>query len=186
MKNILSLFIFLSLFFIACKEKKESDKEPVISALSIIKGQVNHIDTSFYQLVKTESMDGKTDTTYIKREEVRGLASAFLSLPDISQNHYNENYTEERLIDAEQNTLSITSTANSDMPEIQKQMIIISLDELASGKVESIFIDRSAKVNDSSIQQKLFWQIDQYFQVVSIIQKGNEPEKVRITKVTWE
>ncbi|HLF46798.1 MAG TPA: hypothetical protein VI548_10255 [Chitinophagaceae bacterium] len=186
MKNILSLFIFLSLFINSCKEKKESEKEPVISVLSIIKGQVNHIDTSFYQLVKTETVDGKTDTTYIKREEVRGLAAAFLSLPDISQNHYSENYTEDRLIDASQNTLSITSTAKEEKPEIQKQIIIIPLDELASGKVESIFIDRSVRVNDSSIQQKLFWQIDQYFQVVSIIQKGNEPEKVQITKVKWD
>lgn len=186
MKNIFILLSFLSIGFNSCKEKKEKTDEPVISAISIIKGQLNHLDTSFYQITKIETFDGKTDTSYLKREEVRGLASDFISLTDIAQNDYSENYIEERLIDEGQNTLSITATAKNEQLEIQKQIIIIPLDELASGKVESIYIDRSVQVNDSSIQQKLFWQLGQYFQVGSIIQKGNAPEIIHIRKVKWD
>lgn len=176
----------MSFGFFSCKEKKENSIEPVISALSIIKGQLNHLDTSFYQILKIETTEGKTDTTYVKREEVKGFASDFLALPDISENNYQENYIEDRLIDAGQNTLSITVTAKNELLEIQRQIIIIPLDELGSGKVESIFIDRSVQIKDSSIQQKLFWQIDKYFQISTIIQKGNAPETIHVLKIKWE
>ena len=186
MKNLYYFIITILFFPVSCKEKKEETKEPPISALSIIKGQLNHLDTSFYQLMKFETQNGKTDSTYIKREEVRALATDFLSLNDISQADYFENYEEVRLIEADQNTLSITSTAKKTSEEIQKQIIIIPLDEVASGKVESIYIDRWAQINDSSIQQKLFWQIGQYFRIGSIIQQGNEPEIIHTLKVTWK
>jgi hypothetical protein len=186
MKNIVIFFACISFIIISCKNKKDKSKEPSISAISIIKGQVNHLDTSFYQIIKIESANGKNDTTFIKREEIKDLASDFLFLPDISLTGYDENYIEERLIDANQNTLSITATAKNETLEIQKQIIIIPLEELASGKVESIFIDRSVQIKDSSIQQKLFWQIDQYFQIGSIIQKGEAPETVHIIKIKWD
>ena len=186
MKNNYYSLLVIFFFFTACKEKKDSSKESAISAISIIKGQVNHLDTSLYQIMKFETYDGKTDTSYLKREEVSNIAVDFLSLPDISQNDYTDNYIEDRLIDAGQNTLSITATAKTDKQEIQKQIIIVLLDDLATGKVQSIYIDRSVQVNDSTIQQKLFWQIDKYFRVGSIIQKGNMPEKTHMLKVTWE
>lgn len=186
MKNMYYSIAAVFFLFVACNEKKKSSKEAAISAISIIRGQVNHLDTSFFQLMKFETQDGKTDSAYIKREEVRGLAAGFLSLPDITLNNYSTNYVEERLIDAGQNTLSITATAKNDTLEIQKQIIVVPLDESATGKVQSIYIDRSVQANDSSIQQRLFWQIDKYFQVGNIIQKGNMPEKTYILKVTWE
>ncbi len=185
MKNTFLLFI-TSIILISCKEKNKTSKEPVISALSVIKGQINHLDTSFYQIIKFETQNGITDTSYVKREDIRNLSSDFLSLTDITQTNYPENYTEERLIDEGQNTLSITATAKNENLEIQKQIIIVPLDEFSSGKIESIFIDRSVQIKDSSIQQKLFWQVDKYFQVASIIQIENQPEKVQVLKIQWD
>lgn len=170
----------------ACKGKNETSKEPAISVISIIKGQVHHLDTSLFQIMKFETIEDKTDTSFLKREEVRNFAADFLSLPDITLNDYLDNYVEERLIDAGQNTLSITATAKKESLEIQKQIIITPLDEFATGNVQSIYIDRFVQTKDSTIQQKLFWQIDKYFRVVSIIQKGDLPEKTHILKVTWE
>jgi len=186
MKNNNYILVILFLFFIACKEKKTSSKEPAISAISIIKGQLNQLDTSFFQITKFETTDGKTDTTYLKREEVRNVAKDFLSLPDITQNNYAENYTEERLIDETQNNLSITATAKNEKQEIQKQIIIVPLDKFAEGNVQSIYIDRFVQTNDSFLQQKLFWEIDKYFRIGSIIQKGTRPEKTQVLKVIWE
>jgi hypothetical protein len=186
MKNNSYILVILFTFLIACKEKKTSSKEPAISAVSIIKGQLNQLDTSLFKIMKFETMDGKTDTTYLKREEVRDMAKDFLSLPDISQNNYAENYTEERLIDETQNTLSITAMAKHENQEIQKQIIIVPLDKFATGNVQSIYIDRFVQTNDSLLQQKLFWEIDKYFRIGSIMQKGTQPEKTYVLKVTWE
>lgn len=186
MKKITGFIFSLILFICACRNKKKTTDEVPISAVSIIKGQINHLDTSLYQFTKYETVNGKTDTTWTNREEAKKLAGDFLSLPDITQKNYLSQYTEERLIDAAQNTLSITSTAKNEAAEIQKQIIIISLDKIESGNVSSLFIDRIKEVKDSLIEQKLFWEIDNFFQIGNIIQVKNQPEKSQMLKVAWE
>ena len=186
MKNYLILPALIAIFFAACKEKKETKQEPPISALSIIKGQLNSLDTSLYSIIKYEKTDNITDTVYLKRDEVRKFAAPFLTLPEISDKEYYENYTEERLIDAQQETLNITSTAKNENAEIQKQIMVITLADVSSGKVQSIFIDRYIPSKDSTIEQKLFWEVDKYFSIGRIIEKENQPDKTHFTKVTWE
>jgi len=186
MKNYLILPALIAILFVACKEKKDTKQEPPISVLSIIKGQLNRLDTSLYGIIKYETSGNITDTVYLKREEIRKFAGPFLSLPEIADKKYHENYTEERLIDAQQETLNITSTARNENAEIQKQIIVIALADVTNGKVQSMFIDRYIPSKDSTIEQKLFWEMDKYFSIGSIIEKENQPDKTHFTKVTWQ
>jgi|GEM_PF-1022791 len=192
MKNFLIISALTIIFFTACKEKKDpvKEKEPKedrpISALSIIKGQLNHLDTSIYEVKKFETTNNVTDSAYLKQDEIRKFAQPFLSLPEIADEGYYEKYTEDKLIDIEQNTLNITSIAKSDTAEIQKQIVIVSLSPTENSKVQSIFIDRYIAKGDSTIEQKLFWVLDSYFSIRNIIEKENQPEKILTTKVTWQ
>ena len=92
MKNYLIIPALVVILFIGCKEKKEAKHEPPISALSIIKGQLNELDTSLYSIIKYETTDNITDTAYLRREEVRKFAAPFLSLPEIADKKYYKNY----------------------------------------------------------------------------------------------
>jgi hypothetical protein len=190
MKKIFLYPVFLLGCLAACKEKSkksEEAKDPPISALSIIRGQLNHLDTSLYQLMKYEIReDGKTDTAYIKREDIRGYAKVFTDLPDIAETRYQKSYTEERLIDETQNALTITHTAKDEKQEIQKQILIVNLEDAESGNVQSIYFDRILSAGDSSVQQRLLWQIDRFFQAASITQKENQAEKVHTLRLTWQ
>lgn len=192
MKNYLIISVLTGIFFTTCKGKKEAIKEkepkeePPISVLSIIKGQLNHLDTSIYEVKKFETINNVTDSAYLKQDEIRKIAGPFLSLPEIADEGYNEKYTEDKLIDIEQNTLNITSIAKSDSAEIQKQIVIVSLSPTENSKVQSIFIDRYIAKGDSTVEQKLFWVLDSYFSIRNIIGKENQPEKILTTKVTWQ
>ncbi|HJS55212.1 MAG TPA: hypothetical protein VJ765_11735 [Chitinophagaceae bacterium] len=192
MKNYVTLSVLTIIFLTACKGKKDPGKEKdqkqesPISALSIINGQLNHLDTSIYEVKKFETINNVTDSTYLKQGEIRKFAGPFLTLPDIADEKYYERYTEDKLIDIEQNALNITSVSRSDTAEIQKQIIIISLSPTENSKVQSIFIDRYIANGDSTIEQKLFWVLDSYFSIANIIEKKNQPEKILTTKVTWQ
>jgi hypothetical protein len=186
MKNYLIISALIAILFAACKEKKETNQEPPISVLSIIKGQLNDLDTSLYSIIKYETANNITDSVYLKREDVRKFAAPFLSLPEIADKNYYNNYTEERLIDDQQETLNITCTAKNENAEIQKQIIVIGLADISSGKVQSIFIDRYIPSKDSTIEQKLFWEVDKYFSIGNIIEKENQPDKTHFTRVTWQ
>jgi len=188
MKNYLIVHVFTIILLVACKGDKDTKEETPISALSIIKGQLNHLDTSLYQLTKIETNGKSTDTSYIKREEMAKLAGPFLSLPEIANGKYRDKYDEDRLIDAQQQTLNITSTPKpeNENAEIQKQILVIGLADISNGKVQSIYIDRFLSSGDSTIQQKLFWEIDKYFSITDIIQKDNQPDKTHRTTVAWQ
>ena len=88
MKNYLFIPALITILFAACKEKKEIKQELPISVLSIIKGQLNHLDTSLYGIIKYETADNTTDSTYLKRDEIRKFAAPFLSLPEIADKNY--------------------------------------------------------------------------------------------------
>ncbi len=186
MKKELYPVIVILFSLAACKMKSKKPEEPAISALSIIKGQLNHLDTSLYQVTKYEMENGHADTTWLQREDIRYYASVFLSLPDIAEDKFRNSYEEERLLDAEQNILSITSTAKDEDAEIQKQIIIVGLDDINNGKVQSIYIDRYLTGNDSLSQQRLFWQVDRFFQVAYISRSEKVVEKSKIIKVEWQ
>ena len=189
MKNYFIIPAITIILFCACKEKKgakEKEDKP-ISVLSIIKGQLKHLDSSIYEVTKFETTGNATDTTYLKKEEIRKYAAPFLSLPEIADTKYYEKYAEDRLLDAQQQTLNITSTLKDTVDaEIQKQIVIIDITDISNGKVQSIYIDRYITSGDSVIQQKLFWVIDKYFSIGSITEKENQPDSTHYLKIAWE
>jgi len=186
MKNCLFTVLLLTVIISSCKENDKEKADPPISALSIIKGQLAQLDTSLYQVTKIETAGRGSDTAIIKREDIRKYAAAFLSLPEIANSKYYKRYKEERFIDQEQGTLSITAFANDGNAEIQKQILIISLADLANGKVRNIYIDRQRTEGQNLIEEKLFWEIDSYFSIGSIIQKQNQPEETKLIKIEWQ
>ena len=188
MKNYFLVPALTVILLTACKGKKETKEEDKpISVLSIIKGQLNHLDTSLYQVTKFEMINNQIDTAYLKREDIRKLATPFLSIPDVSDKEYSEKYTEDKLIDAQQGTLNITSTLKeSSDAEIQKQIVIVDISDPSNGKIQSIYIDRYINSGDSTIQQKLFWEIDRYFSIGSIIEKEGQPDRTHTLKVAWQ
>ena len=185
MKNYLIVPALIVILFTACKDKNKPTGEMPISAVSIIKGQLKHLDSSLYQIIKIETGNNITDTIVLKREDVRKYAASFLDLPEIANDDYAKNYKEDRLIVAEKQTLNIISSAKGNA-EIQKQIIITDLMDLSNGKVQSIYIDRYKTAGDSTIQLKLFWEIDKSFSIDSIIQKEDKPERIHRIKVEWQ
>ena len=187
MKNYGFILVLAFVIIMGCKGKKDEKPEPAISAISIIKGQLRSLDSSMYEFKKVERNGNRNDTTYLRRDEIRKLAEPFLSLPDIADKTNYKKYAEDKFIDAEQGMLNITSTLKEgETGEIQKQMILVGMTSESNGKVQSIYIDRSINTPDSTIEQKLFWQIDKYFTIGSIVTKENQPEKTYYKKVEWQ
>ncbi|HEX6845560.1 MAG TPA: hypothetical protein VF144_01215 [Chitinophagaceae bacterium] len=187
MKNYLIIPALIAILSAGCKGKKETKEDAPISALSIIKGQLNKLDTSLYAFTKYEKTNDKADTTYLKREEVRQYTGPFLSLPDIADKTNYKKYNEEKLIDAQTDLLSIISTLKDDEnSEVLKQIMVIDVNDVSEAKVHSIFIDRNIASSDSIIEQKLFWQVDKYFTINSAVIKENQPDKTHFLKVTWQ
>ena len=189
MKKSCIIITGIFLLFTTCKQKVVNDqKEAFISVLSIIRGQVKHVDTSIYRIIKVTYKDSTYgDTEYIKRENFSQYAGDFLEIPDIADKKHQSEYTEEKLYDESLNRVIITyRPKNPDKADIQRQELVIIPDPFGGeSKIKNIIIERGFSNRDSSVQKIMLWQVDQSFQVTNIIQKNGQPEMTNTFKVMW-
>lgn len=190
MKNFsIGLAGMILLGTIACKQKEkgENKKEPFFPVLSFIQSQVAHIDTSLYSIIKIVYQDSlHRDTTYVKREEFRGLANDFLKIPDLSAGKNENRFTGEKLFDETMNRVIMSyKPKDPDKEEIQKEEVLITPNIATGDKVNSIIIDRVINNRDGFLQKKMLWRVDKSFQVVTTTEKPGQPQTTTILEVIW-
>jgi len=190
-RNLLIIIVLISALITGCKEKKEKEKEKetseFVSVISYIKSQVKHVDTSLFSIIKAErnGTDSTWDTTYVRREEFRNLAKDFLDIPDITDPSLIKKYKEDKMYDDQLGKVIIIYTPLEEGLEITREELIVAAGETAFDKLKSVIIDRVRDNKDSSVQQRLLWQSDEKFQVVTITEKNDQPVSTRTMEVTW-
>jgi hypothetical protein len=183
---LLILTVMLSLSACKSKKKEKPASEKFISALSFIKSQIAHVDTSLYSIRKIIVVDStRTDTVYYKREQFKELAADFLTIPDIAASKYEDRFKEEKQFDETLNRVIIHYTpVHPDKEEIQRQEILIQPDP-SGDKITSIIIDYIVNSKDSSVEKKMLWQVDKSFQVTLTRQLPGKPETNSTLRVIW-
>jgi len=184
-KYIVVILLFLGSVS-ACKQKKKEPEKNFISALTILKGQVTHVDTSLYPIVRMEYRDGLLiDSVDMPRESFRAAAKDFLDIPDLSDKNVASRFKEEKLLDETIGMFIITYTpVDPGKEETQKQELLVSPNS-SNDNINTILINRSVSNRDSSVQKNMLWQMDKYFQVTTIRQLPGQPEITTTVKVTW-
>ena len=184
--RILLIVLGIGIWAAGCKQKKEDDSNNgFFPVSSFLKSQVKDIDTSVYPLMKIVTVDSVSDTSYIKREQFKTYASDFLSIPDISSEELKEGYTESKLYDETLKRAVLTYMPKSPEAPIRREEVMIVPDDQTGGRVKSIFISRLMNSKDSSVEKKMYWQVDKRFQIATIVQKPNQPEKIQVLQIIW-
>jgi len=187
MKKILFVLGISAFITASCKHKKAGQEESngFFPVLSFLQGQVKDIDTSVYPLLKIVTIDSTSDSSFIKRTEFRQYANDFLSIPDISSEKLKDDYTESKLYDETLGRAVIDYSPKSPDAEIRREEVMIVPDEQTGGRVTSIFINRRINTSDSTIEKKMYWQVNKRFQIVTIIQKRDQPDQIKTVQIVW-
>jgi hypothetical protein len=184
-KHLLIGVSLLIICFSACKNKDEN-KESFFPVLAIIQNQVAEVDSSVYAIRKIVIEDSTSDTTFVRREDFANLAKDFLQTPDISQKKLKRHYTESKFFDESLHKVIITYIPDNETLELRRQEIHITPDQVEGDKINTIIMDKFISNKDSNIQKRLLWQMNDHFQVVTIIQKPGEKERAKTIKVMWK
>jgi len=181
-RKIILIAVGFAAIFYSCKQKKKNDYFP---ALSFISSQVKDVDTSLYSIIRADKIDSTWDTTYIKRENFRSLAHDFLETPDLANYSIGKKYKEDKFYDESMNRVILTYTPIKENVEIQKEEIIIIPGTSGDDKMKSIIIEKIKDEKDSTVYQHLLWQVDEKFQIVTIVEKKGKPVSTNIIEVSW-
>lgn len=181
-KNLaLKIVFYFAFFYWGCKQKK-NDVFPVID---FIKAQVANVDTSIYSIIKLVPITDSTyDTTYVKREQFKELAKDFLETPDISKTFAGK-YKEERMMNNDLGLAVFIATPREEDLEVRRQEVRIEPNPPNNDKIKSVYIERVKDNKDSSVIKRMTWYADRKFQIVTITQKANQPEKTSVVEVVW-
>lgn len=168
------------------KETEKVDTSQYFPILSYLKSQVKALDTSMYRFIKIETADGKTDTSDISREDVRKYANDFLEIPDITDSDYGSDYSALTSYDSLMGRVFMSYTAYDKDVEVVKQDVTI-LPRFGDGadEVKTVYIEKIKSDDDKTIEKKMLWEMKKYFNIITITQKENAPEKIHSLKIEW-
>ena len=169
----------------ACKNKKKNENEKFFSTVSYIQSQVKHVDTSLFKIVRIETVNGISDTSYIKRENFRDVAKDFLTIPDIASDKWSDNYDESNTYDEMLKNAVLTYTSKEKDNEIQREVVMIDPDDAGNSTVRTIIIDKIENGKDSTIEKNMIWHVDRRFQVITKIHKPDKAELIKTLQVSW-
>jgi len=83
------------------------------------------------------------------------------------------------------NRVIITYLPAKDDLDIQRQEVVIAPGNGEEDKVKSFIINTRKAAGDSTIIKKLLWLVNESFQVVTTVQKNNQPDFIITTEVIW-
>ncbi len=188
MKKQLSFLIFISILAACNNSKNDTKQESFISVRSLIEGQVAHVDTSLYSIMRIEYTDSSAhDTTYIRREDFRETAAVFLSIPDLADPKVAKKYmAEPAQYDETLEKVIITyKPIDPEKEEVKKQELLVTPAPATGDKVNNILVLREISNRDSFMKQDMLWLMDRSFQVTTTKQKKGTPETITVTRVIW-
>ena len=180
------VFALLLIGLISCKNKKYDSTKAYFSVTDFLGSQVKHMDSLPLQFTKIATVDSTSDSSKISKEEFHKYAKQFLDLPDISSSGRMDDYRETNDFDETLNNVLLIYTPKSPDQQVQNETVMMEPDELGNTHVKTILVHTIQNEKDSSIEKNMTWHIDKRFQIVTKINKANQPEKINTVVVKWE
>src|SRR6476661_5477661 len=172
----------------ACKNNKQQDNSDnqFFPVLSFLKGQAKHIDTSLYRIVKIETVDSSSTTSYIKREEFKDCAKDFLEMPDISSGKWKDDYEETKMFDDAINNVILTYTTKEEDNEVRREDVLLEpTNTSGNSEVKTVIVNKIKSAGDSTVEKNMIWYVNKRFTIITKVQKNNQPEKIKRLEVIW-
>ncbi len=187
------LFWFLvPAFFIlltSCSGKKNNTVSPnnstqienIFPVTSFLKGQLRIIDSMGVTPLKIISINGKSDSVWLKREDIRKEAIPFLT-PVIDSSNMYSLFSEKSFVDKTINAFTFSYDPKKKLPD---SINLTHWDVYMNPQTNSIQRIYLVKENaDSTIQ--LTWVVSKWYSIRTIVQIPNQQPQIKEEKMIWD
>ena len=179
--RLLSLMILISCNSSDPVKKNEDLDKTFFPIAGTILTELKNIDSLPIAIIKYTVSGNLKDTTIMKKEEMKAVADQLIK-PDISQPDYKKYYKETVFMDNTTNTITMSYDTEDEKPEVRKIEVVIDAN---NQRVKTIYVEKLAQHDDSSMLKKMIWTTGKNLQVISIMNKKSEPESVKMEKYEW-
>jgi hypothetical protein len=184
-----SLLVFIVIFSSCHTEQKTgtvaaqktSDTTNIFAVTSFLKGQLNRLDTLPVTPLKIISENGKTDSTWLKRADIRRNATPFLT-PVIDSANMTSLFSEKSFLDQTINAYTFSYDAKVKLPD---SIRLTHWDVYMNPQTNNIQRIYMVKENGDTTTQ-LTWLINKSYSIRTIISEPNKEAKIKEEKMIWD
>lgn len=194
MQKLLWLFLINFLLLLsACHSRKNSetgntnnsgDSVHIFPVTSFIKGRLLMLDSMPVTPLQTIMENGKVDSTWLTRVDIRKNAGPFLS-PIIDSSTMYPFFTEKSFLDQTINAYTFSFDAKANLPD---SINLIHWDVYMNPQtntVERIYLVKENNENNESVTTQLTWLVNKWYSIRTITQARGKTAKVKEEKMTW-
>ncbi len=186
---IAGLLIILS----ACHSKNtdvpagKNTKEPqtIFPVTDFLKGQLRQIDSMPVTPLKTVTVNGKTDSAWLKRESIRLFAAPFL-IPVIDSLTMAPYFSEKSFLDQTINAVTFSYDASAKLPDSIKLRHWDVYIDPQTGTVQRIYLVKESVENSTNTTTQLTWKTGQWCSIRMIMQKTGKDPEIKEERMIWD
>ncbi len=160
--------------------QKNSDTTNIFPVTSFLKGQLNMLDTMPVTPLKTISENGKTDSVWLKREDIRKNAGPFLT-PLIDSANMTSLFSEKSFLDQTINAFTFSYDAKGILPDSIKLSHWDVYMNPQTNNIERIYLVKETP--DTTTQ--LTWLVNDSYSIRTIIHQPGKEVKIKEEKMVW-
>ena len=192
-------FLFPAIFWFAfifssCHSSDNPAIAPIIDSGNVtsifpvtnfLKGQLKELDSMEVTPLKMVISNGKTDSIWLKRADIRPAAEPFLT-PSIDSTTMSSLFSEKSFLDQTINSYTFSYDPKIKLPDSIKLTHWDVYMSPQTNTVTRVYMVKEKVVNDTDITTQLTWLANKWFSIRTIKQlKGKQPE-VKEEKMIWD
>ena len=191
-------FLIIILFFVGCHSSEtntvltpvnailDQKKDSFFPVTSFIKGQIAQLIKLPVTPLHTITINHKTDSIWIKREQLAKLLVNFVST-QITETNLTSYFKETSFNDLTLNAVTLTYDPIRPLPDSIPLLHWDVYIDPESGKIQKIYLVKQHKNKADIITEQLTWQTDRSATITTLINKnGNKTELQKVEKFIWD
>lgn len=193
-KFIFALFLFAALQF-NCTEKKvknsathnpdSTEQHTFFPVTSYILGQLREIDSMPVTPVKIITRNGKDDSIWMKKEDIRTFAEPFLH-PKIDTENFKNLFKESSFLDQTINAITFTYDPIDNLPDtLQLRHWDVYVDP-QKNTVNRIYLVKKIVSNNITQTMQLTWQSYKWCRIITITEAPGKASEIKEETMKWD
>lgn len=192
-KSIYSFVIALLTILVSCSQADKSkpleavsrDSTTFFPVTDFLEGQLKEIESMPVTPLKTITENGKVDSFWVTREDIRGFAKPFL-LPEIDSVSMNSYFSGKSFLDATINLITLTYEPKTVLPKDLKLRHWDVYIDPQSGEVQRVYMVKEEWEQDINVTTQLTWNVNKWCSIRSITQKEGSTPEIKEEKMVWK
>ncbi len=185
------------LYGLSCTNKKTIEQFPLrtdtatnikisfFPVTSFFKGQLLQFDSLLVTPLHTITISNKTDSEWIKREQLKKLLLPFL-FPEINDSNLTKYFKEIKFNDQTLNAITFIYQPITTLPDSINLLTWNVYVNPQTGRISKIFLIKHLNENNHEIIQQLTWKTDKYAEIINLFKNSNgKTELLKREKFIW-